>query len=238
MGELDYEVNDEQQRGPRGESAPEKSSPAANSTGRTGETDERAERSLPPRADAFRTAPTEDSAKVLTRGEYADRVRAAPPVGIHDRDSWPSDFYASSGDQPGEPVARVAVVSVDRTWADTTPTGVGRKPTGAELLDTADDSASRLERLRNKYCESADDIDDSFKESSSDLHDFFASRQPSGHAETQLPNASAASLYHPKADSPSVVTAGLVTGLLISQGVRWLQNVVERRKESSDARDR
>jgi len=49
-----------------------------------------------------------------------------------------------------------------RTVGDTTPTGIGRKPTGAEILDMEGDkrTESRLDRLFDEMVKGADDISD------------------------------------------------------------------------------
>jgi hypothetical protein len=49
-----------------------------------------------------------------------------------------------------------------RTVGDTTPTGIGRKPTGAEILDMEGDdrSESRLDRLFDEMVKEADDVSD------------------------------------------------------------------------------
>ena len=49
-----------------------------------------------------------------------------------------------------------------RTVGDTTPTGIGRKPTGAEILDMEGDkrTESRLDRLFDEMVKEADDISD------------------------------------------------------------------------------
>ena len=49
-----------------------------------------------------------------------------------------------------------------RTVGDTTPTGIGRKPTGAEILDMESDdrTESRLDRLFDEMVKEADDVSD------------------------------------------------------------------------------
>ena len=60
-----------------------------------------------------------------------------------------------------EPNWRLTVVPADRAVGDTTPTGIGRKPTGEELLHDRDDRAdSRLDRLLDSAFEHADDVHD------------------------------------------------------------------------------
>ncbi|SRR6266487_2950280 len=60
-----------------------------------------------------------------------------------------------------EPKWWLTVAAADRTLSDTTPTGIGRKPTGEELLhDRGDRTDSRLDRFLDSAFEHADDVRD------------------------------------------------------------------------------
>ena len=56
------------------------------------------------------------------------------------------------------PYRRLSVVQADRTIGDTTPSGIGLKPTGEQLRDMESDKLSRADRFRKEFYRKADDI--------------------------------------------------------------------------------
>ncbi len=107
-------------------------------------------------------SPVEDRgyqrAEPLTREEYADSIRA-------DDSPIPQDSGQERADGDGRPYARFSVVGAaeaERTLGDTTPTGIGVKPTGEQLLGMKGDEPfrSRLDRLFDDAFEHADDVSD------------------------------------------------------------------------------
>lgn len=110
-----------------------------------------------------------------------------PSVGQSDTVAEPSEQDREGVDGTPDPQARqVAVHSQDgtevpitveyvppedRTVGDTTPTGIGRKPTGEELLGMDDNPAeSRLDRLFEEVTEDASDARDAAANISETLH--------------------------------------------------------------------
>jgi len=71
-------------------------------------------------------------AETLTREEYADSVRA------HGR-PIPRDNDQERGERDGKASPRFSVVEAERTLGDTSPTGIGLKPTGEQLLEMKGD---------------------------------------------------------------------------------------------------
>jgi hypothetical protein len=68
----------------------------------------------------------------------------------------------------------LSVAEADRTLGDTTPTGIGLKPTGEQLRDMESDdpSRSRLDRLLDRALDRADDIHDSAGETAESITAF------------------------------------------------------------------
>jgi hypothetical protein len=71
------------------------------------------------------------------------------------------------------PVTVAYLSPEDRTVGDTTPTGVGRKPTGEEIFDMEGDESGEglLDRLLNKATEGADDLHDTVGNAAETVHD-------------------------------------------------------------------
>lgn len=98
------------------------------------------------------------AAEPLTREEYADSIRG-------DDSPIPQDSgqeRAEGDDQPYAQFSVVEAVEAERTLGDTTPTGIGLKPTGEQLLGMKGDEPfrSRLDRLFDDAFEHADDVSD------------------------------------------------------------------------------
>jgi len=87
----------------------------------------------------------------------------ASPAGL-DRQTSPADPITRPDDQEPRdtPSPRFSVVEADRTLGDTTPTGIGLKPTGDQLLGMDGDKPphNRLDRFIDKAFEDADDLHD------------------------------------------------------------------------------
>jgi hypothetical protein len=142
------------------------------------------------------------------------------------------------GDQPHPYARQVAVqtqagtevpITVEyvppeaRTVGDTTPTGIGRKPTGEEFLDMEGDepAESGLDRLFRKATEEARDVRDAFGGTSETIHDFNL-RGPAagdGHAHEVQPVREPTPPGAP-AFSDLVGSAALV-GVAVFTGIRY-----------------
>jgi len=125
---------------------------------------------------------------------------------------------------------RVGVVQAgpeDRTLGDTTPTGIGLKPTGEQLFRMEDDSGSYLEKLRRNVYERADDINDAADEYGGTLGRLF--EHPPTDTHTEVPSAPKDVPSHQEhgVDGGHLATAGLVVGVLGFELFRAIRNRVE-----------
>jgi len=89
-------------------------------------------------------------------------------------------------DQRDNSYARLTIIradAVDRTLADTTPTGIGLKPTGDQLLgiESDDVTRNRTDRLIGRLVEGADDLRDGVGESASAIEADIHAPTGSGH---------------------------------------------------------
>lgn len=98
----------------------------------------------------------------------------------------PWDHGAPENDNPDTQIDVVQLAPADRTLGDTTPTGIGLKPTGEQLGEMEDDSKSHLEKLRRNIFDRADDISDAADEHGGTLGHLFE-RPPTG-THTEVPN--------------------------------------------------
>ena len=96
-----------------------------------------------------------------------------------------------------------------------------RRPTGEELVDTADEGSSLLERLRREVYEESDDEIDLLEKDVNLVHDVF-SRPPTGSHEGTSPSQSYIhGAQHSGIDAGSVATAVFTLGLVIDRTARW-----------------
>jgi hypothetical protein len=93
-----------------------------------------------------------------TSPSQPDTVTEPPARNNEGEDGMPG--HAQDGTDV--PVTAAYLPPEARTVGDTTPTGVGRKPTGAEILDMEGDdrTESRLDRLFDEMVKEADDVSD------------------------------------------------------------------------------
>ena len=161
-------------------------------------------------------------AEPLTREEYAERVRArSSPI--------PWDSGHDGGPQP-----RFSVAEAERTLGDTTPTGIGLKPTGEQFLDMDSDKPhrSRLDRFADKAFDDADDISDAAGHIGEAIDaDLRGTPGPSGHPRSYHSTTSAVH-DHPQPPGPGVsdtIGSIVVTGVAAVTAIRYALS--ERRKE-------
>jgi hypothetical protein len=115
----------------------------------------------------------------------------------------------------------------DRTLHDDTPTGIGLKPTGDQLLQLESDSRSYLERLRRNIYERADDISDAADEYGGTLGQLF--EHPPTETHTEVPNRPPEGSNRPGhgIDTGHMATAGLVISVLSFELFRTIKNRVD-----------
>jgi hypothetical protein len=95
-----------------------------------------------------------------------------------------------------------------------------RLPTGEELVDSAGENSSLLERLRRGVYEESEDEADSLDKSANLAHDVFSHPPTSSYEATPSPSYISAP-QHSGIDAGSAVTALFVTGLVIDRAVQW-----------------
>jgi hypothetical protein len=181
-----------------------------------------AERPDRPTASGGHDNASRPRAEPLTREEYAERVRArSSPI--------PRD---SSKD--GETPLRLSVAKAERTLGDTTPTGIGLKPTGEQLSEMDGDKPDRkrLDRFLDKAFEDADDISDAAGHIGEAIDaDLRGTPGPSGHPRSYHAITSTAH-DHPQPPGPGVsdtIGSIAVTGVAAVTAIRYALS--ERRKE-------
>jgi hypothetical protein len=115
----------------------------------------------------------------------------------------------------------VAANPADRTFADTTPTGIGLKPSGEQILDMESETDSPLARMRHHLYKDMDDVTDVLKENGETVVSLIGERPPTGsHSEI--------SSGHPEITRPAehgieggeIAVAGLLVGMLTYEGTR------------------
>jgi hypothetical protein len=168
-------------------------------------------------------------AETRTREEYADAMRAnghqdAPATTAlltHFRGEFKDrrlDLYTDG--------ARWAAADTSRTQDN----GVGEVkipdvlpnllPTGEELVDSAGEDSSRLERLRHDIYEESDDEIDVLEKDANLVHDVF-SHPPTSSYEGTPTQPHIYRTPHPGIDGGSTVTALFTLGLVIDRAVHW-----------------
>jgi hypothetical protein len=171
--------------------------------------------------------PAED-ALGLTRAEYADHVRQEPAA--LDDDASPQVLPDRGVPENDNPYLRLTIVQAtpaDRTLGDTTPTGIGLKPTGEQLSRMEDDSRSPLEKLRSQIYDRADDISDSADEYGGTLGKLFEHPPTETHTEVPSTPHDAPSHQEQGVDGGHLATAGLVVGILGFELFRAIKNKTE-----------
>ena len=171
--------------------------------------------------------------------EPAARADADTPAPEQHADSardpqTPGDITQEHSDRAGYPYQGFSVAEAERTVGDTTPTGIGLKPTGEQLLgmEGDDPSRNRLDRFFDKAFEDDDDVSDAMghigEAIDADLH---SGPGPSGVPQSY--HATTAAIHdQPPPAGPSVsdvVGSIAVTGVAAVVAIRHFLS--ERRKE-------
>ncbi len=192
-------------------------------------------------ADLDASSPEEDQLpEPRTRQEVAEQTRSG--VGPLTSDAAaPPEYPAQSrtenpppdpdqheqhskdlGDSPFTHLTVTQAEAADRTLGDTTPTGIGLKPTGEQLLEMDDDRGrNRWDRVLDEAVKEADDVYDLAGHIAEPLAEDFKSgpapsdHQTSHHAATSVPDL-------PQHGSEIIDVAGSIAlvGLAIAAGVR------------------
>lgn len=103
-----------------------------------------------------------------------------------------------------------------------------RPPAGEELVDSAGDDSSRLERFRRELYRESDDALDSLEKNANLVHDVFSHPPTSSYEVTPADGPYISETQHSGIDAGSIATAAFVLGVVIDRGVR---SVVQHYKE-------
>jgi hypothetical protein len=175
-----------------------------------------------------------------TRSEYNTARHAESPVRQPDapmalerpKAGEESQSGSSAGDQtrpegPDTHYPWLSVAEADRTVGDTTPTGIGLKPTGEQLRDMEGDnpSRSRLDRLLDRAVDRADDIHDAAGENAEAITAF---RHPDPALSAHQAYTGHAARDHPQPQGPPVndmVGSTVVVTVAALAGIRrWMEH--------------
>lgn len=110
-----------------------------------------------------------------------------------------------------------------RTLGDDTPTGIGLKPTGDQIVEMENDKASRVERARREFLsgERLGDAFDATDEWAQTGQDLFR-RPPTGqHIEVPTQGPAFTAMPQQEIDPGNVATAALALGIVGAECVRW-----------------
>jgi hypothetical protein len=191
--------------------------------------DRRADQASDDRATTWRQADeTTALTKVETpvREQYADSVRLGDPL-------VSEAIRQERGEGDSQPDPRFSVVEAERTLGDTTPTGIGLKPTGEQLLEMEGDKPSRspLDRFVDKAVEDADDVSDGIGHIGEAINaDLRSGPGPSGNPRSYHATTSAVH-DHPPPPGPGVsdvVGSITITGVAAVAAIR---HVLSERKD-------
>jgi hypothetical protein len=171
----------------------------------------------------------------LTPGKEETQAQAEPEHSPEQPTQKPDPDQNGDGDRPDSDshITVVKVSAADRTLDDTTPTGIGLKPTGEQLLKIENEELSKPERLRRKLLEGIDDINDAARDNASLGHDLLTRhQQPSGHAMTEVPHP-LPDVSHEGGAAPDITSAGLVAGILLVEATRLSRGPIHRIAEAA-----
>jgi hypothetical protein len=107
-----------------------------------------------------------------------------------------------------------------------------RLPTGEELVDSAGEGSSLLERLRHGVYEESDDETDILEKDANTFHDVF-SHPPASSYEGTPAQPHVYETPHSGIDAGSAATALFVFGLVIDRAVHWAMGYYDKHAEES-----
>jgi hypothetical protein len=191
-----------------------------------------------------------------TREEYADAMRRSGPAGRSDDDFGSRTPGHGTGHAPADNQTDAAASPVTHfhsefkgrpidLYTDGTRWGVAGQvsventvagkadipdqlPTGEELVDSAGEDSSRLERFRRELYKQSDDAMDAVEKDANLVHDAFSHPPTSSYQVTPVDRPYISEAQHSGIDAGSVATAAFVLGVVIDRGVR---SVVQHYKE-------
>jgi hypothetical protein len=110
-------------------------------------------------------------------------------------------------------------VRVENTVAGTAGIPDRSPPSGEELVDSAGEDSSRLERFRRELYKTSDDAVDTVEKDANLVHDAFWHPPTSSYQVTPVDGPYISEAQHSGIDAGTVATAAFVVGVLIDRGV-------------------
>jgi hypothetical protein len=107
-----------------------------------------------------------------------------------------------------------------------------RRPAGEELVESADEGSSRLERLRRDVYEEGDNEIDALEKQANVFHDVF-SRPPTSSYEGTASQPHIYATQHPGIDAGSAAAAIFTVGLVIDRAVHWAMGYYDKHAKGS-----
>jgi hypothetical protein len=140
----------------------------------------------------------------------------------------------TAADGTGKPYSVVELKPADRTVGDTSPTGIGRKPSGEELLTMQGTKRSRLDALRREAEkeDSVEGLHDEVEQDGKTLQGILQ-RPPEGHAIQGVPDSSGhlTAFAPPGLDAGGLAGLGVMTAVMLVEAGRRVHDMVKHGKE-------
>lgn len=171
-----------------------------------------------------------DTSADSTSASQSDTAAEPPSRDDEDGDSLPGltrdQVAGHTQDGADVPVSVEYLPPEARTVGDTTPTGIGRKPTGAEILDMegGDRTDSRLDRIFDEMVKRADDVaDGSGAVGEAIVIDDSPAPGPSGHSRPYHATASTApdSPVPPNPGANDAISSMTIIGVAAAVALRY-----------------
>jgi hypothetical protein len=181
-------------------------------------------------ADSMRQEPAAEADEPETsqpaETDRLDRDETEPPAAEQDRPEPEQD--SARGEDPYAHLSVVRLEPVDRTLGDTSPTGIGLKPTGEQLGEMDGDKLTRGDRFRKNFYRKADDIQDATEKNADAFKVFLGEHRPTGHDEALAHQPVFDAPQPPPLDAANIATAGLVAGMVTDRAIQWARQWFKR----------
>ena len=106
-----------------------------------------------------------------------------------------------------------------------------RLPTGEDLVDTAGEESSRIEKLRRELYDETGDLTDDIDAGANRLHDIFSPPPTSSYEATPVAGPHFSATQHPGMDVGAGAAALFALGLTIDRAATWAARHLEKRPE-------
>jgi hypothetical protein len=172
-----------------------------------------------------------------TGTEPADQAEQAQPDAATDPAAHQEPHEPEPQERSEEQGPQFTVVEADtsdRTFGDTTPTGIGLKPTGDQLLGMESDKRSRLDGLRREWerDEVLDGLHEETEQDATTVQSILSARPPEGHPVHVVPDAPQMAPVMPAGpDAGMIAGSGLMVGVMLVELGRQLNKMRKQGKE-------